>query len=92
MVDSGLSVEQFGTAVHRLNAVKYFQLAAFVVLVYDHALTLDQEVARIWKRPLSGASILFYINRYITPLQFIIIINGAFKSTFSTCNVLVVVI
>jgi hypothetical protein len=33
-------------------------------------------VERIWKRQITGAAILFLINRYVTPLQFIIIIDG----------------
>lgn len=59
-----------------LNASKYFQLASFVMLIYDHMLTFDQEIERIWKRPPSGATVLFLINRYLTPLQFIIILNA----------------
>ncbi|KIM42739.1 hypothetical protein M413DRAFT_47539, partial [Hebeloma cylindrosporum] len=54
-------------------AGKYFQLAAFVMLVYDHKLTFPSaNVNRIWRQKLSGATVLFLINRYITPLQFII--------------------
>ncbi|KAF8164768.1 hypothetical protein B0H34DRAFT_793228 [Crassisporium funariophilum] len=62
-------------ALH-LTAGKYFQLAAFVMLVYDHALTFPEEVERIWKSKFTGATVLFLINRYVTPLQFIIIIDA----------------
>ena len=93
-------------------AGKYFQLAAFVMLIYDHSmsplywceglnwdttsvnpagwgvwpmndLTLRRshsrsisQVDKIWSRKFSGVTILFLINRYITPLQFIIILDG----------------
>ncbi|TFK35106.1 hypothetical protein BDQ12DRAFT_635344, partial [Crucibulum laeve] len=62
-------------ALH-LNAGKYFQLAGFVMLLYDHILTFSDEVERIWKQKITGASVLFLINRYVTPLQFIIIVDA----------------
>jgi len=79
---------QLELAAVQLNAVKYFQVAAFVVLIYDHALTFGEEVEQIWKENLNGASVLFLLNRYATPLQFIIIID-AFQDprwTRSACN------
>ncbi|PPR07614.1 hypothetical protein CVT24_004167 [Panaeolus cyanescens] len=63
-------------AIVHLNAGKYFQIAAFVMLIYDHMLTFSDEVERIWKQKISGATILFLLNRYLTPLQFIVIINA----------------
>ncbi|TFK22817.1 hypothetical protein FA15DRAFT_557972, partial [Coprinopsis marcescibilis] len=57
-------------------AAKYFQIAAFVMLIYDHALTFGQEVERVWKQQFSGVTLLFLLNRYLTPLQFIIIIEA----------------
>jgi hypothetical protein len=44
-----------------------------VVFIYDHLLTLPEEVDKIWSQPLSFATLLFYINRYITHCQFIIL-------------------
>ncbi|KAF4615902.1 hypothetical protein D9613_011369 [Agrocybe pediades] len=63
-------------AVRHLQAGKYFQIAAYVMLLYDHMLTFSDEVERIWKARFSGATLLFLINRYVTPLQFIIIIDA----------------
>ncbi|KAF9547693.1 hypothetical protein CPC08DRAFT_715761 [Agrocybe pediades] len=68
--------ELLATTSKHLLAVKYFQIAAYVMLIYDHMLTLSMEVERIWKRKFSGASMLFLINRYVTPLQFIVIIDA----------------
>ena len=34
------------------------------------------QVEQIWKEKLNGASVLFLINRYATPLLFIIMIDG----------------
>ncbi|KAF4615904.1 hypothetical protein D9613_011367 [Agrocybe pediades] len=63
-------------AVRHLQAGKYFQIAAYVMMIYDHMLTFPEEVERIWKARFSGATVLFLINRYITPLQFLIIIDA----------------
>ncbi|KAF4616037.1 hypothetical protein D9613_011373 [Agrocybe pediades] len=68
--------ESLAQAVMHLQAGKYFQIAAYVMLIYDHLLTFSVEVERIWKPKFSGASILFLINRYATPLQFIVIIDA----------------
>ncbi|KAF9547692.1 hypothetical protein CPC08DRAFT_769395 [Agrocybe pediades] len=62
--------------LHLRQAGKYFQIAAYVMLIYDHLLTFSVEVERIWKPKFSGASVLFLINRYATPLQFIVIIDA----------------
>ncbi|PPR02230.1 hypothetical protein CVT24_011458 [Panaeolus cyanescens] len=80
------------SAVQHLNAGKYFQIAAFVMLVYDHVLTFSDEVERVWKQRMSGATVLFLINRYITPIQFIIIIDAFHdpRWTEEVCNQFVV--
>ncbi|KAF9475915.1 hypothetical protein BDN70DRAFT_883128 [Pholiota conissans] len=71
------SAEQaLATGAQHLLAGKYFQVAAFVMLLYDHALTISDEVERVWKKRISGGSLLFLLNRYVTPLQFIIIIDA----------------
>ncbi|KAF8815776.1 hypothetical protein BYT27DRAFT_6655343 [Phlegmacium glaucopus] len=64
------------TALVHLHAGLYFQIAGFVMLIYDHMLTFSDEVERIWKQKITGASILFLMNRYLTPLQFIIVIDA----------------
>lgn len=63
-------------AAQHLRATKYFQIVGFVILVFDHILTFSEEVERIWKQKISGAAVLFLINRYFTPLQFIVIIDA----------------
>lgn len=42
------------------------QLAAF--LIYDYVITIGQEVELFWTMQLTGASVLFFANRYITLL------------------------
>ncbi|KIJ43296.1 hypothetical protein M422DRAFT_83169, partial [Sphaerobolus stellatus SS14] len=41
------------------------------------------QMQHIWKRPMSEASILFLVNRYITPLQFIVIVTSFYSSAWS---------
>ncbi|KAJ7686174.1 hypothetical protein B0H17DRAFT_1072332 [Mycena rosella] len=36
----------------------------FAILLYDYALTFDQEVTRYWSTKLSWGTLLFYTNRY----------------------------
>ncbi|KAF9466478.1 hypothetical protein BDZ94DRAFT_1319363 [Collybia nuda] len=53
----------------QLNNSNYINLVAFVILYYDYALTLPDEVERFWAtRSLTWASSFFYINRYLTLL------------------------
>ncbi|CAA7263903.1 unnamed protein product [Cyclocybe aegerita] len=57
-----------------LRISKSTQLAGFITLVYDHVLTIDDEMQaeRIWKERLSGASLLFLLNRYVSLLRAIV--------------------
>jgi len=59
-----------------LIATNYFGVASFVVLLYDHILTFDDEVRYIWRSKKKLVSWLFLLNRYLTPLGFCININA----------------
>lgn len=37
-------------------------------------ITLSDEVERIWKRPFSGATALFLLNRWGTPFEFAVVV------------------
>ncbi|KAI0062120.1 hypothetical protein BV25DRAFT_1825981 [Artomyces pyxidatus] len=54
-----------GEQVVRLRNNDCLELAALTFLYYDHLITFPDEVARIWSRPFSRPSFLFYLNRYI---------------------------
>ncbi|KAH6884370.1 hypothetical protein BKA70DRAFT_1468675 [Coprinopsis sp. MPI-PUGE-AT-0042] len=62
-------------ALHLLIA-KYIQVAGISMLIFDHMLTFNTEVEKVWKKPPSLGNILFFINRYGTPLQYAAIINA----------------
>ncbi|KAJ6536576.1 hypothetical protein DFH09DRAFT_1283784 [Mycena vulgaris] len=46
--------------------------ASFTILVWDHALTFSDEVEYIWKGKKGPIIYLFLLNRYFTPLGFMI--------------------
>ena len=50
-----------------------------VILYYDHALTLHEEIQRYWIRaPLTWATFFFFLNRYLAFLGHIPIIMDIF--------------
>jgi len=50
--------EEFVTA-------NYCQFAAAAYIVYEHLITIDQEIHCIWQRKFSATSAVFYLNRYL---------------------------
>ncbi|EJF58086.1 hypothetical protein DICSQDRAFT_29310, partial [Dichomitus squalens LYAD-421 SS1] len=40
--------------------------------LYNWIITIDQEVEYFWKEKVTGAAILFYLNRYISLASFVI--------------------
>ncbi|PPR07697.1 hypothetical protein CVT24_003195 [Panaeolus cyanescens] len=73
-------------AGQHLAAGKYFQGGAYAMLVYDHVLTLDEEVESIWKQKFSAATILFLLNRYGTLLSFIVVIDAFIDSRWTKAD------
>lgn len=48
-------------------AVNSTLFVGFSMLIYDHLITVDNEVELIWKKPKSAVSVIFLTNRYIVP-------------------------
>ncbi|KAF9558601.1 hypothetical protein CPC08DRAFT_555363 [Agrocybe pediades] len=86
-MEGGLSPDELASMAHSLMAAKMFSLASCVMLYYDIALTFGQEVERIWMRKLSFMTVLWCMNRYLSPLGYIVIIVS-FHSSWSkeVCN------
>ena len=40
--------------------------------MYDYILLLDKEIELFWKRKVTGASLLFLVNRYLPIIAYII--------------------
>ncbi|KAG2118521.1 hypothetical protein BD769DRAFT_1390593 [Suillus cothurnatus] len=54
----------------------FVAIASFTVLCWDHIITFADEVALIWCKPKGLVGYLFLLNRYITPLGFVVNIVG----------------
>ncbi|KAF7768521.1 hypothetical protein Agabi119p4_7764 [Agaricus bisporus var. burnettii] len=50
----------------------YMGFVAFTILIWDHIDTFTAEVEYIWKRDKFPLTYLFLLNRYLTPLGFIV--------------------
>ena len=46
------------------------------LLVYDHCLTLPDEVLLIWSAPRSFAKYAFLANRYLVAICLLIVVDG----------------
>lgn len=66
--------EDLATAAEHLMAAKMFSLASCVMLFYDIVLTFGDEVEKMWKQRFTGATVLWCLNRYLSPLGYIIVI------------------
>jgi hypothetical protein len=49
----------------------YAVLAGNSILIYDHVITLPEEIAFIWRRPKTLSAMLFLLNRYLALLGII---------------------
>ncbi|KAL0958504.1 hypothetical protein HGRIS_000646 [Hohenbuehelia grisea] len=57
-----------------LMAAKMFSLASCVMLFYDIVLTFGDEVEYIWKKKFTPVTLLWFMNRYLSPLGYVVII------------------
>ncbi|KIM82169.1 hypothetical protein PILCRDRAFT_470574 [Piloderma croceum F 1598] len=68
---------------HNLRTTRlgiYIYLALAAVILYDHAITFDIEVQRIWSLNWRLPKILFLMNRYVVPL--LIVMRGIADATY----------
>ncbi|KAJ7050358.1 hypothetical protein C8F01DRAFT_1264234 [Mycena amicta] len=54
------------TGLGDIQTIRFAQLASSAIIIFDHAITLDEEVELIWKSSWSMGKVLFIINRYYT--------------------------
>ncbi|KAI0353955.1 hypothetical protein OH77DRAFT_1406126 [Trametes cingulata] len=68
----------------------FFLCAATTLAFYEHLITIRLEVQQIWKRDVSGATLLFVMTRYIMLLNRIFVIVGMYPisdpSAVCSCN------
>ncbi|KAH9849633.1 hypothetical protein C2E23DRAFT_888117 [Lenzites betulinus] len=58
------------------------------MIFYDIAITFGDEVEKIWKQRFTGATVLWFLNRYLSPLGYIVIIVSFHDPSWSkaTCQ------
>ncbi|KAJ6529152.1 hypothetical protein DFH09DRAFT_155827 [Mycena vulgaris] len=49
---------------YQLQVSRHLVFIPFAILLYDYALTFEQEVTRYWGASLTWGTLLFYVNRY----------------------------
>jgi len=59
-------------------------VASFTVLVWDHIITFSDEVEYVWKGAKGLPVYLFFVNRYLIPLSFIVNLWAYFRTDWST--------
>lgn len=68
----------------QVQQIVFVTIASFTVLCWDHIITFADEVALIWCKPKGFLGCLFLLNRYITPLGFVVNIVALTLPTWST--------
>jgi len=69
---TALDPGDFASQFYHLGINKNYVIGYSVMLLYDHVLTLDNEVDLIWQRRFTLPTYLFFIFRYATPIVCII--------------------
>ncbi|KAF9006984.1 hypothetical protein BDQ17DRAFT_1423075 [Cyathus striatus] len=75
------------TLAEQGNAVNLVAASCLTCLLYDHAITLDQEVSKMWPLRMSIPKFLFFINRYL--VEGMLLFNSAAR-TFQSEELFVV--
>ncbi|KAJ7437586.1 hypothetical protein B0H11DRAFT_1935879 [Mycena galericulata] len=80
---SALAAEELIEALEVFSGLRYFSAVAFIALVFDHIITLDQEIITIWTNPNVRwhSKAAFLINRYLTEA---IIAYVVYRTSLST--------
>jgi len=78
------------------HAIRYVSAAGFVILVYDHLLTIIDEVQYVWKAPPSIEKRIYLFNRYAIIILMLVNANemcgfSGVAYTSNQCRILLVV-
>jgi len=83
-----VSVSKIVEIYQTIYPSRYASLAASAIIVYDHLLTLDNEMELIWKSSWSIGKVLFIINRYYTLISVIVNNYALFGTTLTNSGCL----
>ncbi|RPD66214.1 hypothetical protein L227DRAFT_570117 [Lentinus tigrinus ALCF2SS1-6] len=73
--DSQEELEAFIEYYANTLVFNYADLAVFVVLVFEFLITFDREVHFAWGRKLSWARTIFLMNRYLSILEYLVVLG-----------------
>ncbi|PBK70451.1 hypothetical protein ARMSODRAFT_911988 [Armillaria solidipes] len=62
-----MDAQEYTTVAFNVYASRYASIAGYVLMLYDHILTFDEEVRFIWAAPWTLPKALFLIIRYFVP-------------------------
>ncbi|RPD54965.1 hypothetical protein L226DRAFT_464333 [Lentinus tigrinus ALCF2SS1-7] len=89
-----LSAAELQPVLESADAAFLISCAATALVLYEHVITFGTEVQQVWKRNISGATILFILTRYMTLLNRIFVTIGLYsidsKETASASILIVV--
>ncbi|KAN0131524.1 hypothetical protein V8E53_010632 [Lactarius tabidus] len=69
--------------VHAHVKHSIFGVVSFTILVWDHIITFSEEVELIWKGVKGPLVYLFFVNRYLIPLSFVVSPRAYFRTSWS---------
>ncbi|KAF8889944.1 hypothetical protein BD779DRAFT_1671685 [Infundibulicybe gibba] len=62
-----------------IQTTNYLVAASATLLIFDHIITVEQEVALIWRRPWNISSLLYIWNRYYALISLVIYSSYMFR-------------
>ncbi|KAH9889400.1 hypothetical protein C8Q73DRAFT_707436 [Cubamyces lactineus] len=77
----------YAAEIKTLINESYYTFAAFALLSFEYVITLDREVRLVWGRKVTGATVLFVLNRYWLFLEYITQVVTTFPISEKSCNV-----
>ncbi|KAJ8473870.1 hypothetical protein ONZ51_g7598 [Trametes cubensis] len=63
--------DAYAAEIKTLINETYYTLAAFALLSFEYVITFDREVRLVWGRKVTGATVLYVLNRYWLFLEYI---------------------
>ncbi|KLO12087.1 hypothetical protein SCHPADRAFT_941492 [Schizopora paradoxa] len=75
---SSESADEIVVSAQQLISTKTFLCASVFLLLYDHVLTISDEIDFVWKRRITPVTCLFLLNRYYAPLVYIVLMVAEF--------------
>ncbi|KAI0663956.1 hypothetical protein C8Q70DRAFT_943937 [Cubamyces menziesii] len=79
--------DAYAAEIKTLINETYYTLAAFALLSFEYVITFDREVRLVWGRKVTGATVLYVLNRYWLFLEYITQVVTTFPISEKSCDV-----